>query len=520
VSPGASQPPSDNSLDRGTWIVAGVVIVGMFMSILDTTIVNVALDSLSRDLNSPLSTVQWVSTGYLLSLAMVIPLAGWMSERFGAKRIWLVSVTLFGLGSALCGLAGSADALILFRVLQGLGGGMIMPVAMTVLAQTAGPQRIGRVMSVAGVPTLLGPILGPVIGGLIVDSTTWRWIFYVNVPVAILALFLAARFLPSDTTRADAGRLDWVGLGLISPGLAGIVFGLSEVESHGGITHPVAIGPMLAGVLLVALFVVHSLRHERPLIDIGLFRSRSFSAAAATTFALGGALFGTMLVLPLYYQVARGESALVAGLLLAPQGLGAALSLSYAGRLADRVGGGQVALVGCAIMTLATLPLVGVGAGTSVVLLACLLFVRGIGLGAAMMPAISAAYARLESAQVPRATSAVNTLQRVGGSIGTALLAVVLQGEIRSAVGAGSSSGGLQPVPAALRERLADPLASAFGHTFIWATAPEPAGGRRGGPPGADRAVRRGSQSAPAARAGTGPGGSELRPNGCLGMVA
>jgi EmrB/QacA subfamily drug resistance transporter len=359
--------------------------------------------------------------------------------------------------------------LIFFRILQGSGGGMIMPVAMSVLAQTAGPQRIGRVMSVVGVPTLLGPILGPVIGGLIVDSTTWRWIFYVNVPVAILALCLAARLLPSDTGRADAGRLDWVGLGLISPGLAGIVFGLSETESHGGIADPVAFGPILAGVVLVALFALHGLRAERPLIDLGLFRSPRFSAAAATTFALGGALFGTMLVLPLYFQVARGESALAAGLLMAPQGLGAALSLSYAGRLADRVGGGRVALVGCSIMTLATLPLAAISAKTPFALLAGVLFVRGVGLGAAMMPAISSAYARLDPAQMPRATSAVNALQRVGGSIGTALLAVVLQSATRSAVPSGSASGRLQPVPTALRERLADPLASAFSHTFALA---------------------------------------------------
>jgi EmrB/QacA subfamily drug resistance transporter len=339
---------------------------------------------------------------------------------------------------------------------------------MSVLAQTAGPQRLGRVMSVVGVPTLLGPILGPVIGGLIVDSTTWRWIFYVNVPIAILGLVLAVRLLPADTGRTDAGRLDWVGLGLISPGLAGIVFGLSETESQGGIGSAVAFGPILAGVLLVALFVVHSLRKDRPLIDLGLFRSRSFSAAAITTFALGGALFGTMLLLPLYYQIARGESALAAGLLMAPQGLGAALSLSYAGRLADRVGGGRVAVVGCLIMTLATLPLAAVGAGTSFVLLGGVLFVRGMGLGAAMMPAISAAYARLDSAQVPRATSAVNVLQRVGGSIGTALLAVVLQSEMRSVVGGSSGSGALEPVSTALRVRMADPLATAFAHAFAW----------------------------------------------------
>src|SRR3954462_1195876 len=216
----------DEPLGREVWLVASVVVVGVVMSILDTTIVNVALETLSRELKAPLSTIQWVSTGYLLALAIVIPLTGWLSERYGAKRIWMTSVALFGIGSALCGLAWSAESLIFFRVLQGLGGGMIMPVGMSVLAQTAGPHRVGRVMSVIGVPMLLGPILGPVIGGLIVDNASWRWIFYVNVPIAIVALVLARRFLHPDSGRTDAGRLDWRGLALVSPGVAGIVFGL------------------------------------------------------------------------------------------------------------------------------------------------------------------------------------------------------------------------------------------------------------------------------------------------------
>ncbi|MEA2168153.1 MAG: hypothetical protein QOF76_1453, partial [Solirubrobacteraceae bacterium] len=166
------------------YVVAVVVVIGVIMSILDTTIVNVALRTLSRELHASLDTVQWVATGYLLALATVIPLAGWASERFGSKAVWMWSVALFGLGSILCGLAWSAGSLIFFRVLQGFGGGMIMPVGMSVLTQTAGPQRVGRVMSVIGVPMLLGPILGPVIGGLIVDNASWRWIFYVNVPIA------------------------------------------------------------------------------------------------------------------------------------------------------------------------------------------------------------------------------------------------------------------------------------------------------------------------------------------------
>jgi EmrB/QacA subfamily drug resistance transporter len=465
-----TKAPAEEPLGREVWIVAAVVTVGTFMSILDTTIVNVALETLSRQLQASLSTIQWVSTGYMLALATVIPLTGWMTERFGAKQVWMVSVALFGIGSALCGLAWSSGSLIFFRVLQGFGGGMIMPVGMSLLTQTAGPHRVGRVMSVIGVPTLLGPILGPVIGGLIVDSISWRWIFYVNVPIAVVALGLAARLLHADAGRADAGRLDWRGLFLLSPGLAGIVFGLSETESHGGITAPIAWAPIVTGVVLVALFVLHSHHAERPLIDVELFRNTGFSAAAATTFLLGGALFGVMIVLPLYYQVARGEDALAAGLLMAPQGLGAAIAMPVAGRLTDRVGGGRVALVGLVLMTLSSVPFAFVSGGTPYALLGGLLVVRGVGMGATMMPAFAAAFASLSRAEVPRATSALNVIQRVGGSIGTALLAVVLQHELASRLGGGGPSGGgtLGKLPEALRVRVADPLAHAFATTFWW----------------------------------------------------
>ena len=287
---------------------------------------------------------------------------------------------------------------------------------------------------------------------------------------------LAARLLKSDAGRADAGRLDWRGLLLLSPGLGLFVFGLSESESHGGFTDPVVWGPMVAGVALVALFVRHSLRADRPLIDVRMFRKRTFSAAASTTFLVGAALFGAMIILPLYYQVARGEDALTAGLLMAPQGLGAALAMPLAGRLTDTLGGGRVAVVGLSVLTLGTIPFAFLDGSTSYTLLALLLVVRGLGIGASMMPAMAAAYATLQSAEVPRATSSLNALQRIGGSIGTAVLAVVLQGEIKDQLAAAqvgesapAASGTLERLPEELRSRLAEPLAAAFASTFWWA---------------------------------------------------
>src|ERR687891_940611 len=456
-------------LDRSTIVVAVVATLGLIMAVLDTTIVNVALDTLAKDMHVSLATGQWISTGYLLSLAAVIPISGWVTERFGSKPTWIASIALFAGGSALCALATSAGELIVFRVLQGIGGGMLVPVGFTLVAQSAGPTRIGRVLAVVGVPILLGPIFGPIIGGLIVDNAPWQWIFVVNVPIAVVAIFTAARLLHPDAGRADAGALDWLGVALLCPGMAGIVFGLSETESHGGLDHPIAFGPIVAGLVLVGLFVWHSGRVARPLIDVRLFRSRGFRASAIATFLLGGALFGTLLVLPLYYQVARGQSALDAGLLIAPQGLGAATMLPISGRLTDRLGGGPVVLAGCCLVALATLPLAFVSDHTPYALLGGVLFVRGLGLGASIQPTIAAAYALLDSAQVPRATAALNTIRQVGGSIGTALLAVVLQHEGAAVLPAGGARGLLAPLSPDQREQISGPVATAFGHTFMWA---------------------------------------------------
>ncbi|MGD0453109.1 MAG: MDR family MFS transporter [Solirubrobacteraceae bacterium] len=419
-------PEASDRIEPYVWKIAGVVILGMIMSILDTTIVNVALHTLRHDLHSSIAQVQWVITGYLLSLAAVIPVTGWAARRYGAKRVYMTSLVLFTAGSALCAVASSTTSLVLFRVLQGAGGGMIMPVGQLIMAQIAGPKRMGRVMGIVSMPAMLAPILGPVLGGAILEKLHWSWIFLVNVPIGAIALALAWRMLPK-TNSGEAGRLDVLGLGLLSGGSTAVVYGLSELGSNSSLTAPSVVWPVVAGLVLCAVFCWHALRVERPLLDIRLYANRVFGAASLTTFGLGAALFGAMILVPLYYQEVRHESVIVTGLLTGPQGLGMLLVMPFMGRMTERFGGGRVAIVGVSILSITTIPLAFVAASTSILSISLVLLVRGVGIGFAFVPAMSAAFASLRPDQLSDATPQLNVLQRIGGAIGTAVLAVVLQ---------------------------------------------------------------------------------------------
>lgn len=473
-SPAAAptSPKGGAGLDRGLLLVAVVVVLGAVMSILDTTVVNVAIRTLAEDLDSPLSTIQWVATGYTLALATVIPLSGWGADRFGTKRLYILSIILFIAGSALAGAAWSTGSLILFRVLQGLGGGMLMPAGMTILTKAAGPQRVGRIMAIIGVPMLLGPIFGPILGGWLVDDFSWRWIFYINVPVGIVALIMALRVLPRDVSQ-PGHRLDWLGLMLLSPSLAAIIYGFANTQSAGGFGATKVWLPIVLGAVGLAAFIWHGLRDKQPLIDLRLFINRTFTASTLTLLLMIVSVFGGMLLLPLYLQTVRGESAMDSGLLMAPQGVGAMIAMPLAGRLTDRTGIGRIVPVGLLLVGASFVGLTQLHADTSYWWFGALLFVTGLGMGATMMPTFSGAMQTLRRTDVARASTTLNIVQQVGASIGTAVLSVLLANALTDRLPGGGGGIGASPsaekIPPAKLHRLLTLMSDAFGHTFWWA---------------------------------------------------
>jgi EmrB/QacA subfamily drug resistance transporter len=365
----------------------------------------------------------------------------------------------------LAGLSWSIGALIAFRVVQGLGGGMIMPVGQSILARAAGPRAMGRVMSIVGVPLLLAPVAGPVIGGALVGAANWRWIFFVNLPVGAVALALAARLLPSEPP-GRAPRLDGLGLALLSGGLAVLVYGLAQVGQRGSIDAAVPLAALAGGAVLLALFVVHALTSTDPLLDVRLFARRGFAAAAATNLVLGVALFGVALLLPLYFELVRGRSPLQTGLLLVPQGLGAAAAIGIAGSLTDKVGARRVVPVGVLLALAGTGCYTQISATSAYWYLAGALFLIGAGLGATITPAMAAAFSGLDHRDMPAATAEIGVVQRIAGALGTALLAVVLERAISSEIP--GLYGGIGEAARLVAARPAEgaALASAFGTAF------------------------------------------------------
>ncbi|WP_188835395.1 MDR family MFS transporter [Flexivirga endophytica] len=426
----APSPPVSDRLDRQTRLTLAVLVLGGIAAVLDTTVVTIALHDLVIDLHTSVATVQWVTTAYLLALTAVIPAVGWAEARVGGKRLWLTALATFLTGSLLCAVAWNPLSLIMFRVLQGVGAGIVMTLMMTLAMRAVQGRATARVTAAISLPMAVGPVVGPILGGVLLDWADWRWIFLINLPLCAAGIIGALRVLPEDAPRSRARPvLDVVGLGLLTPGLAVTVYGLSRCgdgDAAGGYGLTAAL--VASGLLLIAGFVGWAARRrESALIRVSLFARRSVGSASLMMFLVGVTLYGSMFLLPLYWQLARGESALGAAMVLVPQGVGSLLSRVFIARLVERFGAPMVCFASFLVAAVATAPFALADGHTSVWWLGVVLLVRGLGLGAVMVPIVSSAYVGLEPVNVPHASMQTRALQQMGGAFGVAAAAMLLQ---------------------------------------------------------------------------------------------
>jgi len=433
-SAATTRPGSLTAIPAEVWRVAAVIVFGAFMANLDTSLVNVGLDTIAHNLRTPLSSVQWVTSGYLIAMAGALPACAWLGRHIGAGRLWLWSLVGFTVASGLCAAAPGLDALVMLRIAQGVTGGLLIPAGQTVLGQAAGPSRMGRVMNTVGIAVVVAPAIGPAIGGLIIAHLSWRWLFLINIPVGVIALALGLRAIPRGERRT-AGHFDLAGFALIGTGLPLITYGIIAAGQRRTLTAVPVLVTLVAGTAALAAFAWRSWHRQASLLDLRLFTDRVYAAAETSLFFNGGALFGGLIILPLYFELLRQQGTIATGLLLLAYGSGAVLAMRSGGRLTDRFGGGITASAGLAITVATTLPFAFLSAHAALAGVEALQFLRGIGIGLAGVPAMSAAYATVPRDKLPDATAQSNILLRVGGSLGSALFVVVLESYASPAAG-------------------------------------------------------------------------------------
>lgn len=422
------------------------IIVGMIMVILDSTVVNNAIPKLVDYFGTDLKTIQWTVTGYTLALSAVIPLAGWMTDRFGSKQIFMITIALFTIGSLLCGIAQTPEQLILYRIIQGLGGGMVAPIGMAMVFKLAPPERRGSIMGVLGIPMLMAPAFGPVLSGWLVDSVSWHWIFIINLPIGVLALFLAYKYLPKSDRHA-APHLDVIGMCLAPIAFSMLAYGVSEGGTSWSQTSTIT--GLTVGCIALLLFIIVELRQKQPLLELKVFKSSDFTRSIILAWIVQLALFGAMLIVPLYLQGVMRYSALETGWILMPQALCAGLGMPISGRLFDKIGARPLAFAGLTVISVALFILSGISVDTPLWVIILSICIMGLGMGFSMMPlnthVLNSAPRRLVSRVTPLTTAA----QQVVVSFAVAGLTGYLTSQIAShAASAGADANPLNAVVA------------------------------------------------------------------------
>ncbi|MCV7200343.1 DHA2 family efflux MFS transporter permease subunit [Mycobacterium angelicum] len=421
-------PTTPTTLDSRLVMTTVTCLMLAVMVSLDTTVVNVAQRTFVDEFSSTQAIVAWTSSGYTLSLAAVIPITGWAANRLGAKRLAMASVLLFTFGSLLCALASNITQLVAFRAVQGLGGGIVIPLQLIILARAAGPARLARVMTISNITVLMPPIFGPILGGWLISSFGWQWIFLINIPVGALVLALAVSVLPSDDS-SSAESLDVLGIIVLSPGLVLLLYGLSLLPERGTVRDPHIWVPMTIGVMLIAAFVLHVLRRaDHALIDLRLLKNRPVAAANGTRFVFAVAFFGSSLLFPAYFQQVLGKTPFQSGLLLIPQSLAAAVAIPIVGRLTETRGPRGVVLAGTAA-TVVGMGIFVYGMSREHVHLTMLLAglaTFGAGSACMMVPVSWSAVYTLNSSEVAHGSTLFNVTHTVAASVGAALMSVML----------------------------------------------------------------------------------------------
>jgi len=411
-----------------------ILVLGALMPMLDSTMVNIAINHLSHDFNTGLDSIQWVTTGYVLATAIAVPIAGWAIQRFDGKNLVIGANVLFLLGSILSGLSWNIDAMIIFRIVQGAAAGFILPLMSTLMAQIAGPQYMGRLMSIIGIPIVLGPILGPVVGAIIIQSVSWRWIFFVNVPVGVIAIALMMWKLQHFTPVNPQAKFDFVGITLLGIISATLIYGITDAAKNATFNNGATIGFTIAGIFSLVVYIVYAAyRKDAAILPLHLFKIKSFDGAMLGLFLAGIANNGPMLLLPLFFQNVRGFSVINAGLMLISQGVGMLVARPLIGRMTDKLGARTVVLVSLAFTIAGTLPFVFFDHNASLVWISVALFIRGIGIGGVSIPMMTDAYTGMEKADVPASSIGTRIIQNIGGAFGSAVLATVVSLSVTSA---------------------------------------------------------------------------------------
>jgi EmrB/QacA subfamily drug resistance transporter len=406
------------------WQALIVIVLGSFMVVLDTTIVNVALPRVIQVFGTNVNEGQLVLTGYMLALAVIMPATGYAADTFGAKRVYLIVIGLFTVGSALCGLAPNIEGLILFRVIQGLGGGMVMPLGMSILFQVAPPAQRGAIMGIFGLPLLVAPVIGPTLGGYLVEYVDWRPIFTLNIPVGILA-FIAGTVILRETPTHHSTRFDWAGFILSSIGFSAAMLALEKAPEDGWGSLNVIVMLLIAAAAIPCWIVVE-LSQEQPLLDLSVLRDRTYLVATLVTFVTTIAMYSSLFLLPLFLQNVRGLGAMETGMLLLPQALAAAVMMPIAGRLLDRFGPRPLVIPGLLALAYATWLLVKLDPSTPDSSIRIVLLLRGFAMGIMMMPVMTVAMDTIPPHQISRASALSNVLRQLFGAFSTAVFASIL----------------------------------------------------------------------------------------------